>query len=93
MKKSIFEMIALEEELNAYSVIHPDKYSGYMKKIGIIEKYLEEADIDDDIADAIDDAKEALEEKMFAEAHQISEEIRSKNEYKKYLETFEYPEF
>ena len=93
MKKSVFEMIALEEELNAFSEVQKVKYTKYMAQIEEIEKYLETADIPDAVADAIDDAKEALEEKMFAEAHESAEKIRNSEEFKKFMETYKHPVF
>ena len=89
----LYGKVALCENIAAYHIAYPqeaDKISGDIDKI---QEFLENTDLPADIADAIDNARDALESKYFTAANETAEKIRNSEPFKKFLETWEPPIF
>lgn len=88
-----FEMIALGNEVAAYHAIFGKEADRMSAEIDRLKAYLETTDLPDDLADAIEDAKNALEEKYFNAATECAERIRNSEAFKHFMETWKAPEF
>lgn len=89
----LFEMVAMGNDIHAYHEVYKQDAERYCTELDRLKKYLETADIPEELADAIDDARDALEDKYFAAARECADQIRQEPAYQEFLKTWHPPMF
>lgn len=84
----IFEMIAMGNEIHAFNEACKQDAERYSTELNLLKKYIETADIPEELAAAIEDARDALEFQYFAAAHEFADWIRQEPAYQEFLKTW-----
>ena len=89
----LFEMVAMGNDIHVYHEVHKQDAERYRAELDRLQKYLKTADIPEELADAIEDSRDALEDMYFTAAHECADRIRKEPAYREFLNTWQPPMF